>query len=57
MPRGRKRAKDYVRCTGCGRLTERVNARPGPDGGRYGPECISRAVQAVRQDPFTGEMK
>lgn len=47
-----KRPADYVRCSGCGRLTEKANARPGPEGGRYGAECYELAVRASLTDPL-----
>lgn len=43
---------EVVRCTGCGRLVEKVNARPGPAGGTYGPGCYRKAVAASRDDPY-----
>lgn len=43
------RAKDVVRCAACGRLIERKNARPGPDGVIYGGICYDRAVRKAKR--------
>lgn len=45
LPQRRLRPRDYARCTGCGKLTEKASLTPGPDGGLFGPECAKRAMR------------
>jgi hypothetical protein len=44
MKRPKRKVVEYIRCVRCGRLVERRMARPGPEGGLLGPECLRKAV-------------
>lgn len=43
------RAKDVVRCAGCGRLVERRLAKRGPRGELFGSDCYARAVRTYEE--------
>lgn len=44
--RRQKKPADYVRCKGCGRLCEKINATL-VNNDYYGPECYIKALAAT----------